>query len=501
MSAGGLSYSGLTNYGSVTLPSVDTWGTDMNILRDPPRSITTRRIDKVGETSDITAMIDDSGNRSCEAIQVYARGVNPSVSVSYSNYGNNGGQGQAGGLTGLNAPIAGAGRQAKLPFSVMKDGAFRPPVRTQFDLMPLSRIPRIWTSAYSQPGFADYSKKMRTCGTAAETKEVFDTTLTACARPTAVYKIEKPHESQQALISKSIQDTMINPASSGIRTMDITQQEVKVPLGEIYNDRVKTDAYANISDNSKYINSSKKATGNYIQDTNHQNVQGNLMLPNKSNLEDVVDMGSIRARDDNLNMYDINAAVSKRGGNDLDVMVDTSNMPLQESINTSCSAAVSRNQGTTSIESILDLSDMPIKEVTIIDHVAPHSRSGDGTTYMHSGDGMVLERVLPEHSMETNFANPTKYIHQEHSNIELERNVPSYEFASNPMRQGMVDNGSREARLLQKINPGGFEGKAQLPDMNRAQNNPTLQNAGKMSLSQSVMNEMDARYAHRAPFA
>ena len=43
MSAGGLSYSGITNYGKATLPSVDSWGTNMNILKDPPKSITTRK--------------------------------------------------------------------------------------------------------------------------------------------------------------------------------------------------------------------------------------------------------------------------------------------------------------------------------------------------------------------------------------------------------------------------------------------------------------------------
>ena len=63
MSAGGLSYSGLVNYGRVTLPSVETWGTNMNILKDPPKSIMTRKIDKVGDTSSITEMIDQSGNR------------------------------------------------------------------------------------------------------------------------------------------------------------------------------------------------------------------------------------------------------------------------------------------------------------------------------------------------------------------------------------------------------------------------------------------------------
>ena len=87
-----ISYSGLTNYGKATLPSVESWGTNMNILRDPPKSIMTRRIDKVGETSSITELIDGSGNRNCEAISLYARGINPFVSVDYGNAGNNGGQ-------------------------------------------------------------------------------------------------------------------------------------------------------------------------------------------------------------------------------------------------------------------------------------------------------------------------------------------------------------------------------------------------------------------------
>ena len=59
----------------------------MNILRDPPKSIMTRRIDKVGETSSITELIDGSGNRACEAISLYSRGINPFVSVDYGNAG------------------------------------------------------------------------------------------------------------------------------------------------------------------------------------------------------------------------------------------------------------------------------------------------------------------------------------------------------------------------------------------------------------------------------
>ena len=75
-----LSYSSITNRGKVTLPSVDSWG-NLNIMRDPPKSITMRRIDKVGSDSTITKMQDES-DRSSECILRFARGVNPSVSVS-----------------------------------------------------------------------------------------------------------------------------------------------------------------------------------------------------------------------------------------------------------------------------------------------------------------------------------------------------------------------------------------------------------------------------------
>ena len=63
-----ISYSGLVSYGKATLPSVDSWYTDFNILRDPPKGITTRRIDKVGQTSSITEEIDESGNRMSKKI-------------------------------------------------------------------------------------------------------------------------------------------------------------------------------------------------------------------------------------------------------------------------------------------------------------------------------------------------------------------------------------------------------------------------------------------------
>lgn len=135
----------------VTLPSVEQWAQNTNILKDPLKSITTRRVDKVGQTQNITQLVDDSGDRICEGINVYQRGVNPMVSVSYENNGGN--AGIAGNPTSYsNRPAA------RMPYPAFQGGAFRPPVRTERDLMPLSRQPRAWFGTVTAPEFINYAK-------------------------------------------------------------------------------------------------------------------------------------------------------------------------------------------------------------------------------------------------------------------------------------------------------------------------------------------------------
>jgi hypothetical protein len=153
-----LSYSGLTNYGKATLPSVEAWNTNANIVKDPPRLIMTRKIDKVGDTSQFAATLAASDDRLCETINYYARGVNPMVSVSY-------GEAQ----TGMNTSANGA---PYLPYRIMRDGAFRPPIWRQEDLLPLSRLPRNWTTVDARPFEVDFSKRLFNCGTAETTHEV-----------------------------------------------------------------------------------------------------------------------------------------------------------------------------------------------------------------------------------------------------------------------------------------------------------------------------------------
>jgi hypothetical protein len=137
MSAGGISFDCLTTSRKTTLPSVDGWGTNLNILQDPTKGVFTRRKDKVGDTQEILLAQDESGDRIAECINVYARGVNPMVGVSYNNYGKNGGQ-------------SGCTKQGgvKLPY---RPEVFRPPVFRQENLMPLSRQPRNWFYAIANP--------------------------------------------------------------------------------------------------------------------------------------------------------------------------------------------------------------------------------------------------------------------------------------------------------------------------------------------------------------
>jgi hypothetical protein len=133
--------------GGIGLPSVDL----IHILRDPPTSKYTRKSERV-TLADVTYMIRDQDvgeSRINEAISYYQKGVNPMVEVSYSN--NTGRSLLAGPGSGVVI------KEAKNPFAVMKDGAFRPPTFTQAQLLPLSRQKWADHAVITNPGMPDYS--------------------------------------------------------------------------------------------------------------------------------------------------------------------------------------------------------------------------------------------------------------------------------------------------------------------------------------------------------
>ena len=408
MSAGGLSYSAITNYGKVTLPSVDTWGTNMNILRDPPKSIHTRRVDKVGQTSSITATIDDSSNRACEAILQYARGVNPMVSVSYSNQSNNGGKSTFG---------RSQGAESFLPYRVMTDGAFRPPVMRQEELLPLSRQPRVWTTAFTKPGFTDFSKKMKTCGTASETKEVHNSILNVAARPTAVFNIEKPIP-EPFEVKYVIQKSNNVSGNSGTRTLDITSQNVQKPYNKILDNNMHVFANPNQNQN-KYVNNSNKNTDPYLQQ--NLNVFANANLSDKNGYTNNNSKNTDPYLQQNLNVF-ANANLSDKNGYTNNTNLETERF-LQNNINSNINihSKSSTNRGVTPIDQVLDLSGIKTQHTNHTDYTSRKTGT-DRNNYIH-GD-INLQRTIPEYNMITN---KTQNIHKKqhyNNNIKLDRTTP-----------------------------------------------------------------------------
>lgn len=452
MSAGGLSYSGLVNYGKLTLPSVATWGTNMNILRDPPKSYYTKKKDKVGDTSSITDLVDQS-DRNCEAIQVYARGVNPFVSVSYSNNGNNGGQHASG--------IQVGGQQAtKLPYRIMDKGAFRPPVLLQQDLLPLSRMPRNNISALAKPEFIDYSRKMRTYGTAEETKEVHTDTLKACVRPTAVYHIETPiNESFE--VKYVIKPCISNSVNSGVRSMDVKQKYTGKPTKEIDKNPLHVYAQANYVDN-KYKNINKFNPDRYLQSTNTHAVVSNISSDKKYTA--------------------------------IDDILDLSNLPVHDDIlHSGTSSKISGISRTKYIHEEIDMS-RNIPEYNVITNINNniHKR-------VNNDNEIELQRNLPEYNTTTNITDPNVHKRIEYDNeIQLERNIPMNSFVSNPTACGNTDHSSREARLIPKISPGGYSIPGQIPKSERVQHGTTL-NSEKSRMNQMVLNSFQDRFSKPFP--
>jgi hypothetical protein len=222
-----ISYSAIRGHGtgSVTFPSVESWGASMNIMKDPPRSIHTRRKDKVGSTSSITEDIDAATDRAAESIRVYARGSNPAVSVMYTNQG---GDGRHMGSGSNNARNFGK-TAPSLPYKIMRDGAFRPPVLTQRELMPLSRQPREATSVQGRAGFADWTKSLAVRGEAKDLRQVKNTLMNTSTTGTKGIKrvrpMEAPYEIKYATVDNLAAEAYTNLAdrrrqSDNVSTVD-----------------------------------------------------------------------------------------------------------------------------------------------------------------------------------------------------------------------------------------------------------------------------------------
>ena len=210
-----------------------------HILRNPPSSIHTRKKERV-DFADVKWMLNDQ-SRINESISYLARGTNPMVDVNYN----------------LNT-ISGGSHTNSLPniqsSNPYKVSNVRPPMFTQEDLLPLSRMRRKETIGITNPGlpggFNDTNLMEKT--DKGEIKSAIDKTKINYIdiHPTATYKFELP---QEVFTSNAINHNTLNiSATSGIRlNKDDTNRINATNPFEASKVPVLTTASTNIS-NSMY---------------------------------------------------------------------------------------------------------------------------------------------------------------------------------------------------------------------------------------------------------
>ena len=319
-----ISYNSIVGFkGKVTLPSVESWGDNMQILRDPPKSIQTRKIDKVGETSDIAQMIQESGDRVNENILVYARGINPMVAVDFSNMGTNGGQYKGGQYTqGSRNSL-----KAFLPYRVVQDGYFRSALPDQRQELPLSRQPRVWTSAFSSPGFTDFSKSAiyeNKAGTARSIKSA-ETILKKCIQPTAVYKIEAPISEgyEHMEVKHVIQNPFHVNVFSGHSSQKKINGEFGVPVKEIQENMTRPDIQVSTRGMDRNIDLSQFNTEKYTHDISYTDVGSNPSQNiQTTSIEDIYGVNPENNIRQDVTYLDVSAPTSYYEKNDLNRDVD-----------------------------------------------------------------------------------------------------------------------------------------------------------------------------------
>lgn len=457
-----ISYHGIIgNKAKTTLPSAEGgWYKNKNILRDPPKSITTRRIDKVNQDGSLNEMMYHTGDRIAENINVFARGVNPMVAVEYTS--NSG---------------AAVGAPGKLPYRIMNGGAYRPPQLTQEQLLPLSRQNRVVTQAYTNKEYLDYSKTVMCGATTSPTamRQIKDN-LKCEVTPTKTLNIQMPVKEHFEL--KYIVENPTNTSASANKTAKSNLQIVN---------------RQNVKEALKEINQYAQNSG--LQSQGYQNY-----IHNEIELE--------------RNVPSFSASTTKTSAMKKTLAPDYQMLLTRNTPQYVTSAAKSSD-----IHRTVQADNDIVLDRNLPAHMMKTNMQGDHVTYLEADNDMVLERNLPEYAMTANKTDNSRYTAIDRDGeLVLDRNLPEYSFranlsdithqefiqpdsvkhlASKTYSTGVIANLSnnktavdinREVRLPEPLRPGGFDGKSNMRTNDRVTTyNPNYTN-NKRDIMQKIIN-------------
>lgn len=449
----------------VTLPSVEQWGTNTNILRDPPKSITTRRIDKVFENTDINDLVDDSGDRINDGINVYARGVNPMVSISYDNNSNNAG------ISGN--PTSTSNRtQARLPYPIMEGGAFRPPVYTQRDLLPLSRLPRTWFSTMTTPGFADFSKTIQKPN---DYRAIKDMLNIYDIKPNKTTNIEKPIIENFKMLN-TINDKHINlNIDSGIKSNFVsgyTRENFDMYKG-VNDDNLNVFAQSNIGQDT-FANNLEGLSidqNRYIQNHLSHQAFSNVSQNNAQTLSNI-HMNTDKYLQDNVQVKDAFSNISKQSAQNLSNVHMNTSKYLQDAAIIETFSNLSSDISAKNLEELYDNGRVSVKDNMI--QYSKEAGIAPGYTFLNEIAQPVLEMRNPQFEVQSQISDSRVHKRIDHeNNLQFDRNTPLTSFKTNVTKLedfNSINLSNRNYhRLEETLNKGSFNNIGIKPSMNRAE--------------------------------
>jgi hypothetical protein len=404
-----ISYHGIIgNKAKVTLPSAEGgWYKNKNILRDPPKSITTRRIDKVNQDGSLNEMMYHNGDRIAENINVFARGVNPMVAVEYTSQGG-----------------AAVGAPGKLPYRIMNGGAYRPPQFRQEQLLPLSRQNRNLTSSYTNKAYADFSKTIM-CGAtrcASSMRQIKESTKIE-VKPTKTMNIQMPVKEHFEL--KYIVE---NPTT----TSASTNKRAKSNLQMINRQNVKEAL--------KEINQYTHTAG--IQSQSHQNyIHGEVELQR--------------------NIPAFSASTTKTSS-----MKKTLAPDYQMLLNRNTPQYITTTAKSSDIHKRVEADNDIVLDRNLPAHIMKTNIQGDHLTYLEADNDMVLDRNLPEYAMTANKTDNLRYTAIDRDGeLVLNRNLPEYAMTANKTDNSRYTAIDRDGELVLERNLPEYAFQANLSDI------------------------------------
>ena len=405
-------------HAKATLPSVEGWGSTNSILRDPPKSITTRRIDRVDADGSLNKLYADSGDRFSENINLYARGVNPFVAVQYSN------NQYSGGNIGTSNPN-GSLAAGKLPYRIMDSGAFRPPQLRQEQLLPLSRQPRNFTSMGSNPQFIDYTKTVMCQSQKA---------------PVSFRQVKKPNMNVNTTATAS-KSQNIKIEGTKEHYININKHVIEDPT--IVSAAAKISAKANLQIvNRENLREAKKQLNLYIVQTNKsENVHISSEPENKYNFtKNLPEYSTNTQKSDSTKYVHMEPEhIQERNRNLPEYSTNTQKSDSTKYVHMEPEHIQERNRNLPEYSTNTQKSDINKYVYMEPEHIQERNRNlpeystntqkSDSTKYVHMEPEHIQERNrnLPEYSTNTQKSDSTKYVHMEPEHIqERNRNLPEY---------------------------------------------------------------------------